>query len=232
MSDLQKIGMIFETLLNKVPKISVFSSVLQRLVLLFMFSNIQILFTDSLLRSSIQATGWWSRFGCRRSFSPWAAAWLLSPSLPAAGASRARCYVAAPPSVPPVSLPGGWCPERRMTNASASAYWRIWTTWLQPRTVPTASTRCWLNGRGLAVEGPICVCIGKIWQGGVSVYVCVFIGLVCVCLCASVCVCVCVFSPSPDCRHPSCHGALAESGTQTASLTHGQLNCLLNCPGP
>lgn len=53
----------------------------------------------------------------------------------------------------------------------------------------------------------------------------------CVCLWVSVFVCV-SFSPSPDCLHPSCHGALAESGTQTASLTHGQLNCLLNCPSP
>lgn len=70
------------------------------------------------------------------------------------------------------------------------------------------------------MDWPICVCIGKIWQGGVSVY---SIGL---------CVCLCVSSSSPDCLHPSCHGTLAESGTQTASLTHGQLNCLLNCPGP
>lgn len=115
---------------------------------------------------------------------PWAAAWLLSPSLPAAGATTARCYAAPPPSVPPLPLPGGWCPERRMTNASASSYWRIWTTWHQPRTVPTASTRCWLNGRGLAVDWPICVCIGKIWQDGVSVY---SIGL---CVCVGVCVCV------------------------------------------
>lgn len=44
------------------------------------------------------------------------------PFPPAAGATTARCYEAAPPSVPAVSLPGGWCPERRMTNAFASAY--------------------------------------------------------------------------------------------------------------
>lgn len=113
------------------------------------------------------------QFWLQKECLPWAAARLLSPSLSAAGATRARCYVAPPPSVPPLSLPGGWCPERRMTNASASSYWRIWTTWLQPRTVPTASTRCWLNGRGLAVDWPICVCIGKIWQGGVSVYLCI-----------------------------------------------------------
>lgn len=74
------------------------------------------------------------------------------------------------------------------------------------------------------MDWPICVCIGKIWQDGVSVY---SIGL-CVCRCLR----VCAIPPSPDCLHPSCHGTLAESGTQTASLTHGQLNCLLNCPGP
>lgn len=103
---------------------------------------------------------------------PWAAAWLLSPpSLCSWSSSRARCYMAAPPSVPPLPLPGGRCPERRMTNACASSYWRIWTTWLQPCSVPTASTRCWLNGRGLAAEGPICVCIGKIWHC-ISVYLC------------------------------------------------------------
>lgn len=62
----------------------------------------------------------------------------------------------------------------------------------------------------------------------VSLCICVFSGIVGV----FVCVRVCVFLPSPDCLHPSCHAALAESGTQTASLTHGQLNCLLNCPSP
>lgn len=109
-------------------------------------------------------------FGCRRSVSPGLQRSLCPPSLPAAGTTKARCFAAPPPSAPRTpSLPGGWCPERRMTNASASAYWRIWTTWLQPRTVPTASTRCWLNGRGLAVDGPICVCIEKRWQSGVSV---------------------------------------------------------------
>lgn len=108
-------------------------------------------------------------FWLQKESLPWAAVQLLSPSLPAAGATKARCFVAPPPSVPPLSLPGRWCPERRMTNASASAYWRIWTTWLQPHTVPTASTRCWLNGRGLAEDGPICVCIEKIWQSCVSV---------------------------------------------------------------
>lgn len=130
------------------------------------------------------------RFWLQKECLPWAAAWLLSPSFPAAGATKARCYVAPPPSVPPLSLPGGWCPERRMTNASASSYWRIWTTWLQPRTVPTASTRCWLNGRGLAVDAPICVCIGKIWQGGVSVYPCVSVCSIGLCTC----VCVCLFT--------------------------------------
>lgn len=97
-----------------------------------------------------------------------------------------RCSTTLCP--PPLSLLGGWCPERRMTNASASSYWRIWTTWLQPRTVPTASTRCWLNGRGLAVDGPICVCIGKIWQGGVFVYLCV--SVYSIGLCTWVCVCL------------------------------------------
>lgn len=141
------------------------------------------------------------------------------PVSPAAGATGARCSSALPPSVPALSLPGGWCPERRMTNASASSYWRIWTTWLQPHTVPAASTRCWLNGRGgLAVDWPICVCSGGNMAGWC---VCVFNRIVC----------FCVSSPNPDCLHPSCHGFLAESGTQTASLTHGQLNCLLNCPG-
>ncbi len=59
--------------------------------------------------------------------------------------------------------------------------------------------------------------------------ICVFNRIVCVFVCVRVC--VRTSSPSPDCLHPSCHGTLAESGTQTASLTHGQLNCLLNCPG-
>ena len=65
-----------------------------------------------------------------------------------------------------------------------------------------------------------CVCVSVYSMGS------------CVCVPQCLCVCVCVCSPSPDCLHPSCHGALAKSGTQTASLTHGQLNCLLNCPGP
>lgn len=53
---------------------------------------------------------------------PRAAAELLSPSLPAAGASSARCCAASPPSVAPLPFLGGWCPEREMTNASASSY--------------------------------------------------------------------------------------------------------------
>lgn len=141
-------------------------------------------FSDLLLLTYRVVEQFWLRNECL----PWAAAWLLSPSLPAAGATKASCYVAPPPSVPPFSLPGGWCPERRMTNASASSYWRIWTTRLQPRTVPNASTRCWLNGRGLAVDGPICVCIGKIWQGGVSVYLCVSVCWIGLCVCLSLCV--------------------------------------------
>lgn len=68
------------------------------------------------------------------------------------------------------------------------------------------------------------------WENMAGWCVCVFNRTVCVCVC--LCLRVCAIPPSPDCLHPSCHGTLAESGTQTASLTHGQLNCLLNCPGP
>lgn len=78
--------------------------------------------------------------------------------------------------------------------------------------------------------GPYVFILGK-YGRAVGLCVCVFTGIVWVRVCVSLCLCMCVFSPSPDGLHPSCHGALAKRGTQTASLTHGQLNCLLNCPG-
>lgn len=61
------------------------------------------------------------------------------------------------------------------------------------------------------------------WENMAGRRVCVFSRVVCVRVCPQT---------APDCRHPSCSGTLAESGAQTASLTHGRLNCLLNRPGP
>ena len=51
---------------------------------------------------------------------------------------------------------------------------------------------------------------------------------------AGFCLCVCVVNVSvcvrsTNCLHPSLLGALAVCKSQTASLTHAQLNCLLNC---
>ena len=147
-------------------------------------------FADLLLHSSIQKIGWWSSFGWRKSVSPWDAALLLYPSLPAAGATRARCCVAPPPSVP-LSLfqengaqRGGWqTPLPPLTDGfgrpdSSPALFQ-----------PPAQDVDLMEG-GWPWTGPYAFVLGKIWQGGVSAYLCISVYSMLLCVCVFVCVCV------------------------------------------